>query len=158
MPGSIFLQNVDGAVSDFLKKPADAQALATMMSAANMFHNGATFDMARIPTVFKAISAVTITAATGSTVWDPASGKKFRLLGFALSASAATSFKFYEGLTTALTTLILQTPIVAAAGVIVCGWPMLGNGIRASAVDMNLNLDVSGTTPAVSGWVCGVEE
>jgi hypothetical protein len=156
MPGSSFLQNVNSA--DFLSTPADALALAKTLAAANMYHNGLTMEPLRTPVIFKAIAAVTITADTGATVWDPASGKKFRLLGFCLSNTAACSYQFYVGLATALTNLLLQTPVIPANGLLNVGWPMLGNGILSSTANMNLNLDVVGTTPTISGWVCGTEE
>lgn len=157
MPGSINIANTSDGL---LTAPADATALTNALNTAPLCYNGATLDLLRRANVVKNISAVTITAATGATIWTPASGKKFRLLGFCLSASAATSFKFYEGASGAvnLTTLLLQTPIVAAAGVIVVGADFLGQGIRSSTINFLLNLDVSGTTPAVSGFVCGVEE
>jgi hypothetical protein len=117
--------------------------------------NGATWVLLRTPIIFKTIAAVAITAATGATIWDPAAGKKFRLMGYCLSSTAAASFKFYEGLTTALTTLRFQGPLLAANGVHDC--PPLGNGILSSTADMNLNLDVSATS-TVSGTVWGTEE
>jgi hypothetical protein len=112
----------------------------------------------RIPITFKTVAAVAITAATGATIWDPAAGKKVRMLGYSFSSSAAASLKFYEGLTTALTTLRFQGPLLAAAGVHGLGWADVGPyGILLSAVNMNLNLDVSATS-TVSGTVWGTEE
>ena len=44
---------------------------------------------------FKPFDLSTVT--TEQTVWDPATGKKFRLLGFTLKASAATTLTFIDG-------------------------------------------------------------
>lgn len=112
------------------------------------------FDRLRTPNVFKIVSAVSITAATGTTIWDPAAGKKVRLMGYCFSVSAAASLRFYTGSGTALTNEIFRSPLLAAAGV----WgDDLGNGILASAADHNLNLDVSANA-TVTGTVWGVEE
>lgn len=155
MPGSLLIQDGTGNYANLTPTANDNLLAGAMLSVAALF-DGSTLDLQRTPIVFKNISAVTITAATGATIWDPASGKKFRMMGYAFSVSAASSLKFYEGLTTALTTLLIQSPLIAAAGVHTFIFP--GNGIPSSTADMNLNLDVSGTTPAVSGFVFGYEE
>ena len=58
----------------------------------NLGFNGATWDRARLPTVFKTAS----TNGTSAVVWTPAAGKRIRLMGYSISgnatAAAATSF------------------------------------------------------------------
>jgi hypothetical protein len=117
--------------------------------------NGANWDRARTPNVFKTINNQAVTAATGITVWDPASGKKVRLMGYSLSLSVAGRILLYTGATTALTTLVAITPDLLAATPFPA--PLLGNGILAATADHNLNLDVS-ANGSVSGMVWGVEE
>ena len=102
---------------------------------------------------FKMIDANAITAGTEETVWTPQSGSKIRLLGWCLSASAATAIEFQDS--AASGTVIAQTPLLAAAGV--HNSPDLGDGIVLSAADGVLKLDVSGNS-TVSGMVWGIEE
>ena len=102
---------------------------------------------------FKMIDANAITAGTEETVWTPQSGSKIRLLGWCLSASAATAIEFQDS--AASGTVIAQTPLLAAAGV--HNSPDLGDGIVLSAADGVLKMDVTGSS-TVSGMVWGIEE
>lgn len=117
--------------------------------------NGTTWDRLRTPSTFKVIAAVAITAATGATIWTPAAGKKFRLMGYSISASAAASLKFYDGAGGALTTQIFRGPLLAAAGI--DSQYNLGNGILSAAANNTLALDVTGNA-TVTGTVWGTEE
>ena len=102
---------------------------------------------------FKMINANAITAGTEETVWTPQSGSRIRLLGWNLSASAATAIEFQDS--SASGTVIAQAPLLAIAGV--HNSPDLGDGILLSAADGTLELDVTaGST--VSGMVWGIEE
>jgi hypothetical protein len=157
---NVNLVTTAGAATDVSSAAAsDAVANPTSLQVLDHEHrwDGAAWQRMRTPNVFKTVVAVAVTATTGTTVWDPAAGKKFRLMGYCLSSSAAASLKFYEGLTTALTTLRFQGPLLAAAGIDNQGGGSLGNGILSSTVDMNLNLDVSANS-TVSGSVWGTEE
>ena len=102
---------------------------------------------------FKMIDANAITAGTEETVWTPQSGSMIRLLGWCLSASAATAIEFQDS--AASGTVIAQTPLLAAAGVHTS--PDLGDGIVLSAADGVLKMDVTGNS-TVSGMVWGIEE
>ena len=102
---------------------------------------------------FKMIDANAITAGTEETVWTPQSGSKIRLLGWCLSASAATAIEFQDS--AASGTVIAQTPLLAAAGGHTS--PDLGDGIVRAAADGVLKLDVTGNS-TVSGMVWGIEE
>lgn len=182
MPGSIALTN---AVGELALTPVDAQPLTSAPQFGNYLYNGttldlsrsvsgdamaatgiraevpmrfngATYDRSRIANVFKIVTTQAVTAATGFTAWSVTGGKKFRLIGYCLSTTNAAAIRFYEGLTTALTTERFKSPILAAAGTDsrdVIG----GNGLLASAVNMNLNIDVSATTN-LTGCVWGTEE
>ena len=105
------------------------------------------------PDTFKVIDAVAITVGTPATVWTPASGKKVRLLGWALSSTASAALEFQDS--GAAGTVIVQTPLLAAAGI--HDAPRLGEGILLAAADNTLKLDVTGNS-TVSGMVFGVEE
>ena len=102
---------------------------------------------------FKMIDANAITAGTEETVWTPQSGSRIRLLGWNLSASAATALEFQDS--SASGTVIAQTPLLAVAGVHTS--PDLGDGILLSAADGTLELDVTANA-TISGMVWGIEE
>lgn len=102
---------------------------------------------------FKVIDAVAITAGTPVTVWTPASGKTVRMLGWALSTSAAAALEFQDSGTPG--TVIAQTPLLALAGI--HGSPDIGDGVALTAADNTLDLDVTASS-TVSGMVFGVEE
>ncbi|NQW24112.1 MAG: hypothetical protein HQ475_11765 [SAR202 cluster bacterium] len=102
---------------------------------------------------FKVIDAVAITAGTPVTVWTPASGKTVRLLGWAISTSAAAALEFQDSGTPG--TVIAQTPLLALAGV--HDSPDIGDGLALAAVDNTLKLNVTASS-TVSGMVFGVEE
>lgn len=115
--------------------------------------NGASWDRLRGPNVIKTVAAVAITAATGVTIWTPAAGKKFRLMGWSLSSSAAAALIFGDNV---VGTVILRSELLAAAGLSQIP-PGFGNGFLSAAADNVLKLDVTANT-TVSGYVFGVEE
>src|SRR3978361_67181 len=49
--------------------------------------DGTTYDVQRSPTVFKTLSAAAI--GSEATIWTPATGKKFRIMGGIISAGTA---------------------------------------------------------------------
>jgi hypothetical protein len=132
----------------------DAIAGSYFPGALPMLFNGANFDRGRTPAVFKDLPSTAVTAGTGITVWTPAAGKKFRLMGFCLSASVAASIIFGDN---AVGTILFRTPALAAAGVIVVGADMLGNGKLSAAANNVLKLDVT-ATGNVAGFIFGTEE
>lgn len=110
---------------------------------------GGTAARLRTPFVFKPLDAVSIAAET--TIWDPAAGKKFRLMGYHLSSSVAGNVIIKDN--TAGTTIAVIPSGAGGAGVCV----NLGNGILSAVVDNVL----TATGPAVStlsGVVWGTEE
>lgn len=54
----------------------------------NFGYNGATWDRVRVGKVYKYIEYLNLANATGTTVWTPASGKKFRLMGVMIGLGA----------------------------------------------------------------------
>lgn len=111
--------------------------------------NGATWDRARIPTVFKDLNAVTITTIT--TVWTPTSGKKFRLQGGHFSVSAAASVLFEDN---GAGTTIIRTPKLLADTPFILD---LGNGVLSAAAN-NVLKATSSAAAAITGHVYGTEE
>lgn len=113
--------------------------------------NGGTWSAPRLAGIVKTIAAVAVTAGTPVAVWTPGAGKKFRLMGFMVSSSAAGSVIFKD--TSA--TEIVRTPLMAAG--IGLASPPMGNGILSVLANNALNVDVT-ATGNVSGFVFGTEE
>ena len=113
-------------------------------------YNGSTADLQRTPNVFKSIASTSVTAGSPVAGWTPASGKKFRLMGYALSLSVAGSVVLQDA-----TTEKIRTPLMPAG--IGQPSPAMGNGILSAAANNSLNLDVT-ATGTVSGFLFGTEE
>lgn len=139
-----------------VRASADAITAAIVALGANglgYVYNGASWDRLRTPNVIKTVAAVAITAGTGATIWTPTAGKKFRLMGWALSVSAGASLIFGDN---AVATVILRSELLAAAG-ISQNPPGFGNGFLSAAANNVLKLDVTANA-TVSGFVFGTEE
>jgi hypothetical protein len=130
---------------------ADALANPTVptVGAALSGFNGASWDRLRTPTKFVALAAVAIGSI--ATVWTPAGGKKFRLMGGSISVSAAVSILFEDN---AAGTTIIQLPKLLA------DTPYnfdLGNGVLSGAADRVLKATSSAAASA-TGYLYGCEE
>jgi hypothetical protein len=116
----------------------------------NYSFNGALFDKLRTPTVFKDLSAVAI--GTIATVWTPAGGKKFRLMGGVISVSAAVNVLFEDNAGAAFVfrvpKLLVDTPLAFTLG---------GNGFL-SAVANNVLKATSSAAANITGTLYGTEE
>ncbi len=121
-----------------------------MVGAALLVWNGASWDRQRTPNVFKPVAAVAVTAGTPVNLWTPASGKKFRLMGFALSLSVAGAVILKDAAAE-----LARTPSMAAGIGLVS--PPMGNGYLSAAADNILKIDVT-ATGSVNGYVFGTEE
>lgn len=123
------------------------------MAAYNLFYNGATWDRLRKPNVFKDVNAVAIGSIT--TLWTPTTGKKFRLMGGAISASAAVSVLFEDNSAGAgnfifrTPKLLADTPFIFVVGD--------GNGFLSAAVNNVLKATGSGAAN-LTGTLWGCEE
>jgi hypothetical protein len=113
---------------------------------------GAAFALTRTPTIFKSFSAQLITSET--TIWTPAAGKKFRLMGFVITQGIVAGNITLRDNTGGTTILVIpSTPI---------GQPLnvgigMGNGILSAAA--NNVLTAQGTaTETISGFLFGTEE
>lgn len=113
--------------------------------------NGQAFSRQRSPSTFININALSIAAE--ATIWTPAAGRKFRLMGYVLESGTIGGNVLLKDNTGGTTRLIV--PFGAANGVIVS--PPMGNGILSAAV--NNVLTATGTaTQTLSGYVFGCEE
>lgn len=105
----------------------------------------------RVPTVFKEIKNTAVTAGTPVSVWTPAAGKSFHVLGYWLSLSVAgeilledtTGVEFWR-----TPALLAGTPFSS---------PVLKRGYISNAANNAMFIDVS-ASGNVSGVVYGVEE
>ena len=115
--------------------------------------NGQTISRARAPAVFKSLNAVSIAAE--ATIWTPATGRRFRLMGYVLTCAggAGASNVLLKDNTAGSTILVL--PFSAAADRIVS--PPMGNGILSAAVN-NVLTATGIASETLSGYVFGTEE
>lgn len=67
---------------------ADATTGTTTPSSAPYGFNGATFDRIRVGKVYKYIEYLNLPTSTNTTIWTPAAGKKYRLMGISIATSA----------------------------------------------------------------------
>ena len=104
-----------------------------------------------IPNVFKPLSAVTITSET--TIWTPAGGKKFRLMGFVITQGTVTGDITLRDDTAGSTILVIPANAVGQSS----GYVPLGNGILSSTIDHVLTAQ-GASTETISGFVFGREE
>jgi hypothetical protein len=104
------------------------------------------------PTTFKDLAAVT--ATTIATVWDPATGKRFCLMGGTISVSAAGSVLFEDG-SAGAGNFVFRTPKLEADKPYTFSLGDLGR--RSAQADNNLKatLSVAGT---ITGTLYGVEK
>ena len=111
--------------------------------------NGSTWDRVRVANVFKPVTLASGTAET--TIWTPASGKKFRLMGFLLTCGAASTLTFRDN--------TAGTIIATARGGtdIPIPTPPMGNGLLSASANNVLTV-TRGTACTLDGFVFGTEE
>lgn len=128
----------------------DAVASTGILSTALLSFNGSTYDRLRNPIIFKVIN--TLAAGTEATIWTPAAGKKFRIMGFVLAVDTATTSLVLRdntaGTTILKTRAVLNQPVVT---------PPMGNGILSAAANNVLTIQ-AGVANNVDGFVFGTEE
>ena len=103
------------------------------------------------PVIFKNLSAVVITSET--TIWTPASGKRFRLMGFLLTQGVATGAVTLKDNTAGTTILIIPQNTIGVA----LASPPMGSGIL-SATANNVLTATGVSTETLTGYVFGTEE
>lgn len=157
MAGSIIPQDVNSTFltlvpSDAMVPVAGGSSGASfgIMPTADMIWTGAQFDRMRMPSVYKTVSATVITSET--TIWTPASGKKFRLMGFMISQGVATGAITLKDNTAGTTIFVIPQQTVGVA--ILCS---LGNGILSAAAN-NVLTATGASTETITGTFWGTEE
>ncbi len=111
--------------------------------------DGSNYVRMRVPTTFKTIAAVSVTAGTAVTIWTPTTGKKFRVMGFVLGCSVAGGIILVDSATEFLR-------VLAAAGASVTA-PGMDNGYLSTTANNLLKVNVT-ATGVISGYVYGTEE
>jgi hypothetical protein len=114
--------------------------------------NGQVFSRIRSPGVFKALNAVAI--ASEATIWTPAAGRKFRLMGGCLTGGVATGNVVLKDNTAGA-----SLPIILPFGIIGQNIPFVvgGNGYISTAAN-NVLTATGSSTQTLSGWIYGTEE
>lgn len=107
---------------------------------------------ARVADTYKNVAAQAIAAGTPVTIWTPAAGRRFRLMGFCLSTTVAGAIIFKYG---AGNTEFLRTPLLVASTPF--AMPLMGEGRMPGVADEVLKLDLT-VTGNVSGFIFGMEE
>ena len=125
--------------------------LADSSNSAIVQFNGTTTDRVRLPNKFISLNAVSV--ATETTIWTPATGKRFRLMGFCLTSGTVGGNVVLKDNTGG--TAVLTLPFGAASSTITS--PPMGNGIFSATI--NNVLTATGTaTQTLSGYLIGCEE
>jgi hypothetical protein len=75
----------------------DGHGGAAASPSVNYLWNGTNFDRLRAGKVYKYIEYLNLTDNTATTVWTPASGKKFRLMAVQISSSGASLLHLRDG-------------------------------------------------------------
>lgn len=121
-----------------------------ILAVASLIFNGGTWERQRTPNVFKTVDLSASSSAQD--IWEPSTGKKFRLMGFVLTPTAPTKVTLFDdstGTPTFVTRTALDTPISP---------PSMGNGILSGAADNVLKILAAATSAAMQGTVWGTEE
>jgi hypothetical protein len=140
---------------------------STMGHVAGQLYNGTNWDRARTPNTFKTATA---TASGNTALWTPTSGKKFRLMGYAIyvPGDVATTGGgeidvTFQDSSTGLGfgfTFFAPAASTSTAGATHSGFVVLGNGILSSAANnvLNVNLSAALSSGKIRVTVLGTEE
>lgn len=116
-----------------------------------VIYNGQVLLRQRQPHKF--INLVAASIAAEATIWTPAAGRRFRLMGFVLTSGTVAGNVTLKDNTAGTTILVI--PFGTAAGTVIA--PPMGNGILSVAI--NNVLTATGTaTQTLSGYLFGTEE
>lgn len=159
--GATFDRIVSGAANADGLAPT---ALGNLLSIAQLFGwNGVSYQRVRLSAVFKSVAA---TVAGNTTVWTPAAGKKFRLMGYTISVAgtlAATGVELIKLTDAAAGTVIAQhnatVTITTPTGDTQIGAD-LGQGFLSGAINnaLTVNLGTAMATGSVIVNAWGTEE
>lgn len=117
--------------------------------------NGATWEPLLTPSKFIPIVQLQLTASSPMAIWTPATGKKFRFMGVALTSTLQATYNFRDG---------FGGPIIKSIGLsanVPFAPPPLGNGILSTTPGNPLVLELVNGAPTalaeISGNVMGQE-
>lgn len=150
--GQVYFQGVNGKLRELqsiAQLGASGIGSDTIAPFALGLFNGASVDTARTPTIWKPQSAVAIGAE--ATIWTPAAGKKFRLMGWVFTVSAGGTLTLRDNTAgTIIELVLLQTGVPFA-------YLPPGNGQLSAAANnvLTATLSVAGN---LTGFVFGTEE
>lgn len=116
--------------------------------------NGQAISRTRAPGKFIPLNAVAINAET--TIWTPASGRKFRLMGYQLTALGAAGNVVLKD-NTAGASLPIVLPFGAIGANLSVAYPGMGNGILSAAAN-NVLTATGAASQTLSGYLLGTEE
>ena len=116
-----------------------------------LMFNGQTVLRARAPAIFKSFNLTSV--ATETTIWTPAAGRRFRLMGYVLTSGTVGGNVVFKDNTAGTTILVVP---FGAASTPITSTPM-GNGIL-SATAGNVLTATGAATQTLSGYVFGTEE
>lgn len=114
------------------------------------------FSYAKTPIVYKTLGLTT--AAGDTALWDPAAGKKFRLMGYTIDIAAGTTaaascvIQLRDNATVIFTHSVNGGALAASAGRVIASVQLNGNGYISIASDNILNLNLSSALAV--GGVC----
>lgn len=112
--------------------------------------NGQVLQRIRSPGKFISVNGLSIAGET--TVWTPAVGRRFRLMGYQLSSTGAQNIVLKDN-TAGVTILVIPGVTVGQLNFS----PPIGNGILSAAVNNVLTANAGGAN-ALSGFFLGTEE
>lgn len=113
--------------------------------------NGQSLSRQRFPGKFIPLNAISVAAET--TIWAPATGRRFRLMGYVLDAGTVAGNIVLKDNTAGTTILILPLGVVGSP----LSSPPMGNGILSVAVN-NVLTATGIATQTLSGYLFGTEE
>lgn len=116
--------------------------------------NGQTISRSRSPGKFIPLNGISVAAE--ATIWTPASGRKFRLMGYCLTALGAAGNVVLKD-NTAGASLPMVLPFGAIGANLTVVPPGLGNGILSAAAN-NLLTATGVAAQTLSGFLVGTEE
>lgn len=111
----------------------------------------------RTPTTFKPFTAAVASVGTPVVVWTPATGSRFRLMGWSYTAGGTGAAVFKEASVAASVGSLWTNP-AGAANVIVNSPPGLVNGIFAASRNNPLVVDSTIAGITYTGTIFGTEE
>jgi len=139
---------------------ADANPTANILEVVPGLYTGSgQADRQRGPNTFRPFNAQAVPTTGGTSpinIWTPASGKKFRLMGYWFSTTAAAGLVLHDLASAGSGGLLnIPSPIAAAGGEIKS--PPLGNGVISAVANNKLWIDATAAT-TLTGFVWGTEE